>query len=118
MGAKNCQKRKDSWRADGGFKVEKFTPAIAVRLSLKAAPSRLSLGSFHRFDDFLGFDTDAGDAQEKVDHVLLVIGEAVGVEFFANGGVFGGFFFVLVKNPFQGRAVAELVIPGGLGNAG
>jgi len=44
--------------------------------------------------------------------MFFVIGEAVGVEFFGNRGVFGLLFLILVKNPFQRASVAEFVVPG------
>ena len=69
-------------------------------------------GVGHLVDDVHGFDADGADALEQVDDVVFVVGEAVGVEQFADGGVFGFLFFVLVEYPFQGRAVAEFVVPG------
>lgn len=50
--------------------------------------------------------------------MFFVVGKLVGVELFADGGVFGFLFFVLVENPFQGRAVAEFVVPGDGGHSG
>lgn len=37
--------------------------------------------------------------------MFLVVGEAIGVEVFADGGVSGSALFVLVENPFECRAV-------------
>jgi hypothetical protein len=47
---------------------------------------------------------------------FFVIGESVGVEFFADCGVFGFHFFVLIENPFERGAVAEFVFPCGVGD--
>ena len=66
----------------------------------------------HRLDDRHGLDADARNAPEKVDNLLLVIGEAVRVELLADGRVLRRLFLVLVENPFQRRAVAEPVGPG------
>ena len=44
--------------------------------------------------------------------MFLVVGEAVGVEAFADGGVSGFALFVLVEDPFESRAAAESVFPG------
>lgn len=53
----------------------------------------------HLLDDFYGFDADGADSIEQIDNVFFVVSETVGIEFGANGRVFGGLFFVLVKNP-------------------
>ena len=66
----------------------------------------------HRLDDRLRLDRYARYAHEQIDHFFLVVGEAVGVELLADGRVFGLLFLVLVENPFQRRAVAELVVLG------
>ena len=71
----------------------------------------LSLRFAHGTDHGHGFDTDGGDAHQQVDDLFFVVGEAVGVEFFADGGVFGFFLFVLVQHPLDGAAVAEFVGP-------
>ena len=63
-------------------------------------------------------DADGGDAGEEVDDAVLVVGEAVGVEAFADGGIAGFAFLVLVEDPFEGGAAAELVLPGLRGYAG
>lgn len=46
-----------------------------------------------------------------------MVREAVGVELLADDGVLGGLLLVLVQHPFQGAAVAQLVVPGFLGDA-
>ena len=68
-------------------------------------------------DNVHGFDADSADAQQQVDDVFFVVGEAVGVEFFADGGVAGFALFVAVEHPFEGGAVAEFVFPGDGGDA-
>ena len=60
-------------------------------------------------DDADGFDAYCGDAFEEVDDAFLVVGEAVGVEVFADGRVSGCALFILVEDPFEGRAAAEAV---------
>jgi len=40
------------------------------------------------------------DSSEKVDNVVFVVGKLVGIKEFADGGIFGGFLFVLIQNPF------------------
>lgn len=72
----------------------------------------------HLVDDVHGFDADGADPLEQVDDVLFVVGKAISVEQFADGGVAGFLFFVLVEYPFQGGAVAEFVVPGDGGNPG
>ena len=49
----------------------------------------LSPGLPHCFDNFDRFDAHRRYLREQVDHFLLVVGEAIGVEFFADGGVLG-----------------------------
>ena len=43
-------------------------------------------------------------ALEEVDDVFLVVGEAVGVEAFADGWISGFALFVLVEDPFEWRS--------------
>ena len=52
---------------------------------------------------------NARDAFEEIDHLLLVVREAVGIELIANGRVLRRLFLVLVEEPFERRAIAELV---------
>lgn len=66
---------------------------------------------WHLVDDAYGFNADGADAHEQINNLFFVIFEAVGVELFADGGVFGFALFVAVQHPFQGGAVAELVLP-------
>ena len=61
-------------------------------------------------DDADGFDAYGADALEEVDDVFLVVGEAVGVEAFADGRVSGFALFVLVEDPFEGGSAAETVL--------
>lgn len=61
--------------------------------------------------DAHGLHADGGDAGQQVDDFFLVIGEAVGVEFLADGRVLRFLFFVLVEDPFQRATIAELVFP-------
>jgi len=72
----------------------------------------------HLVDDVHGFDADGANPLQQVDDVLFVVGKAVGVEEFADGGVAGFLFFVLVEYPFQGGAVAEFVVPRPSGHSG
>ena len=71
----------------------------------------LPRGCSHRLDDLHRLDAHARHAHQQVDDLLLVVGEAVGVELLADGRVLRRLFLVLVENPFQRRAVAELVVP-------
>ena len=71
----------------------------------------LAGGGSHRLRDAHGFHAYGGDAQQQVDDLFLVVGEAIGVEFFADGGVFGFLLFVLVEYPIERATVAELVSP-------
>ena len=43
------------------------------------------LGPTHRLDNRLGLHRHARDAHQQVDHLFLVVGEAVGVELLADG---------------------------------
>src|SRR5262249_27626385 len=70
-------------------------------------PPRSALFSTHCLDDFHGLDADARHALHEIDHFLLVIREAVGVELFADGRVLRRPFLVLVENPFERRPVAS-----------
>ena len=45
----------------------------------------LPLLTFHRLNDFHGFDAYARDPHEEVNDLLLVIGKPVGVELGSNG---------------------------------
>ena len=71
----------------------------------------------HFFGYAHGFDADGDDAGEEGDHRVLVVGEAVAVEFFADGRVSRGLFLVLVEHPVDGAAVAEAIVPCGAGDA-
>ena len=71
-----------------------------------------ALRLLHRFVDFHGAYADGRHALEEVDDFVFVVGEFVGVGLFPECGVFGGFLFVWVENPFEGGAVAEFVVPG------
>jgi hypothetical protein len=70
-----------------------------------------STNVFHDANNSHRLDAHGRHAHQQIDHLLLIVREAVGVELFADGWVFGFLFFVLVENPFQGRAVAESVVP-------
>ena len=63
----------------------------------------------HQFDYPHRLDADAGDLLEEMNHVLLVLRKTVSVEFLPNAQVLRRLFLVLVENPFQRRAVAELI---------
>ena len=77
------------------------------------------VGEFGEFiDDSDRLDAYGADALEEVDDAFLMVGEAVGVEAFADGWVSGFALFVLVQDPFEGGAAAEAVLPGGVGDAG
>jgi hypothetical protein len=62
--------------------------------------------------DLDGCHADGRDACQEIYDLLLVVGEAVGVEAGADGGVLRLLFLVLVEDPFERRAVAEPVLPG------
>src|SRR5664279_6108418 len=71
-----------------------------------------------RLHDPHRLDAHRRDAREQVDHALLVVSEAVGVELRADRRVLGFLFLVLVEHPFDGVAIAEQVAPGARRNAG
>jgi len=62
---------------------------------------------FHLADDALRFHRHPRHARNEVDHLFFVIGEAIGVEFLADGRVFRRLFLVLIEYPFQRAAVAN-----------
>ena len=64
----------------------------------------------HQFGNCNFPNTDRRHAHSQVNHFLFVVAEAVGVELFANGWVFGFLFFVLVEDPFERGTVGESVI--------
>jgi hypothetical protein len=66
----------------------------------------------HLGDNGLGFYTHSAYLAQQLNYMLLVVGKAVGVEFFPNSGVFRGFLFVLVEDPLEGASVAEFVLHG------
>jgi len=79
---------------------------------VKRAHPELSVGQgFHRGNDFLCLDAHPRYALEQVDDFLLVVFEAIGVEFLADCRVFWRLFLILVQNPFEPGAVAEPIIP-------
>ena len=49
--------------------------------------------------------------------MFFVIGKFVGIEFLADGWIFGFLFFVLIENPFKRRSIAEFVVPGDRGDS-
>jgi hypothetical protein len=71
----------------------------------------LSIQLAHGLDYLHCLDANARDAFQEIDHLLLVIREAIGVEFLTDGRVFRRLFLVLVENPFERGAVADLVAP-------
>ena len=73
--------------------------------------------SGHCTDDLHRFHADGADAGQEVNDLLLVIGEAVGVELLGDGGITDLVLFPLVEHPFEAAAVAEFVVPGGGGDA-
>jgi hypothetical protein len=75
-----------------------------------------NIARFHRLHNGLRLHAHRRHAHEEVNHFFFVISESVGIEFFADGGVFGFLFFVLVKHPFEGGAAAEFVFPKGIEN--
>ena len=48
---------------------------------------------------------------QQVDHLLLVIGKAVGVELLADGRVFGRALLVAFQHPFQRGVGAQPIVP-------
>lgn len=79
-----------------------YKPPSRWLVILPAAP----VEGLHRLSNCHGLDADRDHATEQVDAALLVIGEAVSVEFFADGRVARGFFLVLVKHPVDRASVA------------
>jgi hypothetical protein len=65
--------------------------------------------SAHGLNDLHRLDAYARDAFKEIDHFLLMICETIGVEFLADGWVPRRLFLVLIENPFQRRAVTEVV---------
>lgn len=55
--------------------------------------------------------THAGHPRQKIDHLLLIVGEAIGVELLADRRVFRRLFLVLVEYPFQPGTIAQPVGP-------
>ena len=66
----------------------------------------LAASVFHCLSHCDRLDADARDAQEEVDDLLLVVGEAVGVELLGNRRITRFLFFVLIENPFERGTVA------------
>lgn len=69
-------------------------------------------GIGHLLDDFHRLYTNGTDPLQQVDDLFFVVGKLVSIEQFGDRRIFGLLLLVLVKDPFQGRAVAEFVIPG------
>ena len=67
---------------------------------------------FHFGDDFHCFDANGRYPPHQIRHILFIIRKTVGIKLLPDSGVFGLAFFVAVKHPFDGRAVAQFVIPG------
>ena len=57
-------------------------------------------------DNVHRLDADSTDPLEKVDDLSLVIGEAVGVELFADRRVFGLALLVIFEDPLDRGTVA------------
>lgn len=70
---------------------------------------RLPLLGLHGVHHRQRLDRNAGDAGQQVDDLFLVAGKTVDVELFANGGVLGGLFLVLVEDPFKTGPVAKAI---------
>ena len=79
--------------------------STGAALRAGAAESRLGVRR-QGFDYFERFDTHPADLAEQDNHRFLVFGEAVEVEFLAEGRVFGREIAVLIQHPFQRRTVA------------
>jgi hypothetical protein len=99
----------------GSAVLPRRPPRISLR-SIRATTSLdpghlLTFLSSHRVDDLHRFDAHAGHAAQEINHLLLMIGEAVGVEFLANGWVLWRLLLVLVENPFERGAVPKPVSP-------
>ena len=80
-----------------------------------AAPARhgfieILAALWHFLDDVHGFHADRAGPQQQVDHLALVVREAVGVELLRNGRILGFLFLVALQDPFQGRIGAETVL--------
>lgn len=50
-------------------------------------------GIWHVLDDFHCANADGTDALEQINDLFFVVGEAIGVELFADGGLAGVLFF-------------------------
>ena len=66
----------------------------------------------HLTNDLHRFHADGADAHQQVNHLLLVICKAIGVELLPDGGILGRFLLVAFQNPFQGGVGAQAVLPG------
>ena len=73
-------------------------------------PSALS--TRQRVHNLHRLHADGADAQQQINDLLLVVGEAVGVEFFRHGRVADFVFLPLIQHPFERAAIAEFVVPG------
>lgn len=83
------------------------TSSSWVRILVVAGGALLGSSNFLLIGDGDGLEADSGDAAKEVYDFVFMVGEAVGVELFADGGVFGFILFVLIYNPFEGGAVAD-----------
>ena len=62
----------------------------------------------HLFNNFHGPNANGTHSLKQVDDVFFIISKFVGVEFLADGWIFGFLFFVLVENPFKRRSLLSL----------
>src|ERR1700722_15955876 len=76
----------------------------------RQASAQLPLMAAHRVHDLHRRNTDPRYPLQEVDDLLLVICETVGIELLAYRRVLGRRLLVLVENPIQRGAAAELVM--------
>ena len=99
-------------RAEGAGGDERAVRGVGGAAALQSTRSdALPLFLSHCLDDLHRLNAHAGHTFEEVDDLLLAIGETIGVELFADGGVRRSFFLVLVENPFERRAVPQPIGP-------
>ena len=74
------------------------------------AGANLPLGRFHRLGNRHRFNAHPLYAHQQVDDFLFVIGEAISVEFFADGRVFRLLFLILVRDPFKAAKTKSIAL--------
>lgn len=104
-----------AWRRDVTVERARGARMPANRESGRSAACGTALFArqgAHRISDRHRVDADTHDLRQQRDHRILVIGEAVAVEFGADGGVLDRLFLVLIEYPVDRRTIAEAIGPG------